>query len=196
MRVLCRNQPICVGRHVEGTCPGLCGIVKGSILPGYYGLEAGQSAVGDIFNWFVNYIQPLGKRTGSHEALSAVAAKLAPGESGLLALDWNHGNRTILVDPRLTGLLLGQTLYTNPAEIYRALIEATAFGALLTSAIAAFERITAHLAHGVSLVKIVAAFDSFVFATTRAKYGILCPVEYAQARIVASNRRRVPLVVE
>jgi L-ribulokinase len=110
--------------------PGLCGIVPGSILPGYFGLEAGQSAVGDIFNWFVNYIQPLGKKAGSHEALSAAAAKLAPGESGLLALDWNNGNRTVLVDQRLTGLLLGQTLYTTPAEIYRALIEATAFGAL------------------------------------------------------------------
>jgi L-ribulokinase len=110
--------------------PGLCGIVNGSVLPGYFGLEAGQSAVGDIFNWFVNYIQPLGKKAGSHEALSAAAAKLAPGESGLLALDWNNGNRTILVDQRLTGLLVGQTLYTTPAEIYRALIEATAFGAL------------------------------------------------------------------
>jgi L-ribulokinase len=110
--------------------PGLCGIVPGSILPGFYGLEAGQSAVGDIFNWFVNYLQPLGKKAGSHEALSAEASKLAPGESGLLALDWNNGNRTILVDQRLTGLLLGQTLYTTPAEIYRALIEATAFGAL------------------------------------------------------------------
>jgi L-ribulokinase len=110
--------------------PGLCGIVNGSILPGYYGLEAGQSAVGDIFNWFVNYIQPLGKKAGTHEALSAAAAKLAPGESGLVALDWNNGNRTILVDQRLTGLLVGQTLYTTPAEIYRALIEATAFGAL------------------------------------------------------------------
>ena len=110
--------------------PGLCGIVPGSILPGFYGLEAGQSAVGDIFNWFVNYLQPLGKKAGSHEALSAAAARVAPGESGLLALDWNNGNRTILVDQRLTGLLLGQTLYTTPAEIYRALIEATAFGAL------------------------------------------------------------------
>ena len=110
--------------------PGLCGIVPGSILPGCYGLEAGQSAVGDIFNWFVNYIQPLGKKAGSHDALSAAAAKMAPGESGLLALDWNNGNRTVLVDQRLTGLLLGQTLYTTPAEIYRALVEATAFGAL------------------------------------------------------------------
>ncbi len=110
--------------------PGLCGIVPGSILPGYYGLEAGQSAVGDIFNWFVNYIQPLGKKAGTHEALSTAAAKLKAGESGLLALDWNNGNRTVLVDQRLTGLLVGQTLYTTPAEVYRALIEATAFGAL------------------------------------------------------------------
>ena len=110
--------------------PGLCGIVNGSVLPGYFGLEAGQSAVGDIFNWWVNYIQPGGKRTGSHEELAKGAAKLQAGESGLLALDWNNGNRTILVDQRLTGLLMGQTLYTTPAEIYRALIEATAFGAL------------------------------------------------------------------
>jgi len=110
--------------------PGICGIVDGSILPGYFGLEAGQSAVGDIFNWFVNYIQPGGPKTGSHEALTKMAAKLRPGQSGLLALDWNNGNRTILVDQRLTGLLLGQTLHTRPEEIYRALIEATAFGAL------------------------------------------------------------------
>jgi L-ribulokinase len=120
--------------------PGLCGIVDGSVLPGYFGLEAGQSAVGDIFNWFVNYIRPAsanasarqasGSKLASHEELTNAAAKLKPGESGLLALDWNNGNRTILVDQRLTGLLLGQTLYTTPAEIYRALIEATAFGAL------------------------------------------------------------------
>src|SRR5208283_2219245 len=110
--------------------PGLCGIVDGSVLPGYFGLEAGQSAVGDIFNWFVNYLQPGGSKLGSHEELTRGAAKLRPGESGLLALDWNNGNRTVLVDQRLTGLLLGQTLYTTPAEIYRALIEATAFGAL------------------------------------------------------------------
>ena len=109
--------------------PGLCGIVDGSVLPGYYGLEAGQSAVGDIFNWFVSAIQP-GGRSGTHEALATAAAKLKPGESGLLALDWNNGNRTILVDQRLTGLMLGQTLYSSPPEIYRALIEATAFGAL------------------------------------------------------------------
>ena len=110
--------------------PGICGIVDGSILPGFFGLEAGQSAVGDIFNWFVNYITPGGESAGSHEALTEKAANLKPGQSGLLALDWNNGNRTILVDQRLTGLLLGQTLHTTPQEIYRALIEATAFGAL------------------------------------------------------------------
>jgi len=110
--------------------PGLCGIVDGSVLPGFFGLEAGQSAVGDIFNWFVGTIQPGGAAKGSHKALTSAAAKLRPGESGLLGLDWNNGNRTILVDQRLTGLLLGQTLHTTPGEIYRALIEATAFGAL------------------------------------------------------------------
>jgi len=110
--------------------PGLCGIVDGSVLPGHFGLEAGQSAVGDIFNWWVNYIQPGGKNPLTHRDLDAAAAKLKPGESGLIALDWNNGNRTILVDQRLTGLLVGQTLYTTPVEIYRALVEATAFGAL------------------------------------------------------------------
>ena len=116
--------------HELADIPGICGIVDGSILPGFFGLEAGQSAVGDIFNWFVNYVQPGGESAGSHEALTEKAANLKPGQSGLLALDWNNGNRTILVDQRLTGLLLGQTLHTRPEEIYRALIEATAFGAL------------------------------------------------------------------
>ena len=109
--------------------PGLCGIVDGSVLPGYFGLEAGQSAVGDLFNWWVNYIQPHGEKL-SHRKLDEEALKLKPGESGLLALDWNNGNRTILVDQRLTGLMVGQTLYSTPAEVYRALVEATAFGAL------------------------------------------------------------------
>ncbi len=109
--------------------PGLCGIVDGSVLPGAFGLEAGQSAVGDIFNWFVSYVQPGGAAV-THATLEAQAAKIAPGASGLLALDWNNGNRTVLVDQRLTGLIVGLTLYTTPAEIYRALIEATAFGAL------------------------------------------------------------------
>jgi L-ribulokinase len=109
--------------------PGLCGIVPESILPGFHGLEAGQSAVGDIFNWFVERIRPGGAARGSHERLTREAARLRPGESGLLALDWLNGNRTVLVDQRLTGLVLGMTLHTTPAEIYRALVEATAFGA-------------------------------------------------------------------
>jgi len=106
--------------------PGLCGIVDGSIVPGYFGLEAGQSAVGDIFNWFVNHFDSGDK---AHAKLSEQADKLKPGESGLLALDWNNGNRTVLVDPRLTGLLVGQTLHTTRAEVYRALVEGSAFGA-------------------------------------------------------------------
>jgi L-ribulokinase len=107
--------------------PGICGIVKGAILPGYYGIEAGQSAVGDIFKWWVETVCQ--GDDALHGRLTAEAAALRPGQSGLLALDWNNGNRTILVDQRLTGLLLGQTLHSTRAEIYRALIEATAFGA-------------------------------------------------------------------
>jgi L-ribulokinase len=107
--------------------PGICGIVKGAILPGYYGIEAGQSAVGDIFNWWVEVVCHGDAKL--HSTLTAEAAAQKPGQSGLLALDWNNGNRTILVDPRLSGLVIGQTLHTTRAEIYRALIEATAFGA-------------------------------------------------------------------
>jgi L-ribulokinase len=107
--------------------PGICGIVKGAILPGFFGIEAGQSAVGDIFKWWVEVV--LGGDAALHAELTAEAAKQRPGQSGLLGLDWNNGNRTILVDQRLTGLLLGQDLYTTRADIYRALIEATAFGA-------------------------------------------------------------------
>ncbi len=107
--------------------PGICGIVKGSILPGFYGIEAGQSAVGDIFKWWVEVV--CRGDTALHSVLVREVAKQKPGQSGLLALDWNNGNRTILVDQELTGLLVGQTLYSTPAEIYRALIEATAFGA-------------------------------------------------------------------
>lgn len=113
--------------------PGMCGIVDGSVINGFYGIEAGQSGVGDIFLWFVNNLVPenYGKtQDEKFNTLEAEASKLKPGESGLLALDWNNGNRTVLVDARLTGLLLGQTLHTQPHEIYRALMEATAFGAL------------------------------------------------------------------
>lgn len=108
--------------------PGLCGIVPESVLPGCYGLEAGQAAFGDIYNWFVQRIQPGGPGGRSHESLTIEAEKLRPGESGLLALDWHNGNRTVLIDPRLTGAVIGLTLHTSPAELYRSWIEATAFG--------------------------------------------------------------------
>jgi L-ribulokinase len=107
--------------------PGICGIVNGSIMPGYVGIEAGQSAVGDLLKWWVEGVCAGGPEL--HATLSREAAALAPGESGLVALDWNNGNRTVLVDTRLTGLIVGQTLHTTRAEVYRALIEATAFGA-------------------------------------------------------------------
>ena len=107
--------------------PGICGIVNGSIMPDYFGIEAGQSAVGDLLKWWVEGICHGGDAL--HAELSAEAASLTAGESGLVALDWNNGNRTILVDTRLTGLIVGQTLHTTRAEIYRALIEATAYGA-------------------------------------------------------------------
>ena len=111
--------------------PGVCGIVPGSIVPGRIGLEAGQSAVGDIFNWFTRQLCPAAYTDGdAHSNLTRAAEHLRPGASGLLALDWNNGNRTILVDPLLTGLLVGQTLHTTAPEVYRALVEATAFGAL------------------------------------------------------------------
>jgi L-ribulokinase len=107
--------------------PGICGIVNGSIMPDYFGIEAGQSAVGDLLKWWVEGVCKGGDAL--HAELSAEASALAAGESGLVALDWNNGNRTILVDTRLTGLIVGQTLHTTRAEIYRALIEATAYGA-------------------------------------------------------------------
>jgi L-ribulokinase len=113
--------------------PGVCGIVDGSVLPDYYGIEAGQSAVGDIFLWFVNHLVPESYGQTPDERfknLENKAAQQKPGEHGLIALDWNNGNRTILVDVRLSGLLIGQTLHTQAHEIYRALIESTAFGAL------------------------------------------------------------------
>ncbi|MEM0896678.1 MAG: ribulokinase [Verrucomicrobiota bacterium] len=113
--------------------PGVCGIVDGSVMPGYFGIEAGQSAVGDLFLWLVNHLVPdsYGEDIGAKfEAMEAAMSVQKPGAHGLLALDWNNGNRTILVDVRLSGLLLGQTLHTTADEIYRAYIEATAFGAL------------------------------------------------------------------
>lgn len=113
--------------------PGLCGQVDGSVVPGQIGVEAGQSAVGDIFLWLVNNVVPDSYGKEMDEKFSKLGEevdKLSPGESGLLALDWNNGNRTVLTDVRLSGLLIGQTLQTQAHEIYRAYIEATAFGAL------------------------------------------------------------------
>ena len=117
--------------HALPDIPGVCGIVDGSVLPGYYGIEAGQSAVGDIFLWFTNNLVPetYGAGPAMFDKLDALAAQLKPGSTGLLALDWNNGNRCVLTDVRLSGLLIGQTLHTKPHEIYRALVEATAFGA-------------------------------------------------------------------
>lgn len=108
--------------------PGVCGIVPGSIVPGYIGLEAGQSAVGDILYWFVKRFMPQTKED-PYSYFSSLAARLKPGESGILALDWHNGNRCVLVDQKLTGLILGFTLNTKPEEVYRALIEGTGFGA-------------------------------------------------------------------
>jgi len=108
--------------------PGICGSVPDSIIPGFIGMEAGQSAVGDIFYWFINKF--LASREGSlHNKYASLASEMKPGQSGLLALDWHNGNRNVLVDPKLTGLILGFTLNTKPEEVYRALIEATGFGA-------------------------------------------------------------------
>ena len=115
--------------------PGICGTALDAILPGYYACEAGQSCVGDLLGWFCDHCVPAeyqakAKENGQsiHQYLTALAEGLKPGESGLLALDWWNGNRSILVDFDLSGLLLGMTLQTKPEEIYRALIEATAFG--------------------------------------------------------------------
>lgn len=114
---------------------GMCGVVEDGVIPGLFGFEAGQSGVGDIFAWFVdNAVPPEYQETAAaegvdvHTILEREAAALRPGESGLLALDWWNGNRSILVDVDLTGLLVGATLSTKAPEIYRALIEATAFG--------------------------------------------------------------------
>src|SRR6185437_12182865 len=115
---------------------GMAGVVEDGIIPGFFGYEAGQAAVGDIFAWFVRQAVPPevhehARRTNrtAHEVLQEEAARLRPGESGLLALDWWNGNRSILVDAELSGVLVGATLATGPADIYRALLEATAFGA-------------------------------------------------------------------
>lgn len=119
----------------EKIVPGMCGVVEDGVLPGFYGYEAGQSCCGDHFEWLVeqcipNYIYKEAEQAGMgiHQYLTEQASKLKVGESGLLALDWWNGNRSVLVDVDLTGMILGMTLQTKPHELYRALIEATAYG--------------------------------------------------------------------
>ncbi|MER6064975.1 ribulokinase [Streptomyces sp. NPDC001792] len=119
----------------QATVPGMCGVVDGGILPGLWGYEAGQSGVGDIFAWWVRTGFPAAyaERAAAagqtpHEYLTALAAPQQVGEHGLLALDWHSGNRSVLVDHDLSGLIVGQTLATRPEDVYRALLEATAFG--------------------------------------------------------------------
>jgi len=119
----------------EHIVPGMCGYVEDGIVPGFFGYEAGQSCVGDHFAWFVENCVPAAYEAEAkarglniHQLLEEKAARLKPGQSGLLALDWWNGNRSVLVDVDLTGMLVGATLATKAEEIYRALIEATAYG--------------------------------------------------------------------
>ncbi len=119
----------------EHQVPGMCGVVEDGVLPGYFGYEAGQSCVGDHFAWFIKNCLPASYKEEAekegkniYQFLRERADKLKPGESGLLALDWWNGNRSILVDVDLSGMMLGMTLQTKPEEMYRALIEATAYG--------------------------------------------------------------------
>ncbi len=119
----------------EKTVPGMCGVVEDGIIEGFFGYEAGQSCVGDHFQWFVENCTPADYKAEAdrrgidlHALLTEKASALNPGESGLVALDWWNGNRSVLVDVDLTGMIVGMTLATKPEEIYRALIEATAYG--------------------------------------------------------------------
>lgn len=119
----------------ERIVPGMCGVVEDGVIPGYMGYEAGQSCVGDHFEWFIDNCVPGSyfdeaneQGINIHELLTEKASRLQVGESGLLALDWWNGNRSTLVDVDLTGVLIGATLLTKPEEVYRALIEATAYG--------------------------------------------------------------------
>jgi L-ribulokinase len=119
----------------EKIVPGMCGYTEDGIIPGFIGYEAGQSCVGDHFAWFVENCVPeayqqeaRARGVDIHALLEEKAAAYTPGESGLLALDWWNGNRSVLVDVDLTGMMLGMTLLTKPEEMYRALIEATAYG--------------------------------------------------------------------
>ncbi|WP_407940476.1 ribulokinase [Nonomuraea montanisoli] len=116
--------------------PGMCGVVQDGIVPGLWGYEAGQSGVGDIFAWFIDNSVPASYARAAeergrtvHEHLTELAAAQEVGRHGLVALDWHNGNRSVLVDHNLSGVIVGQTLSTRPEDVYRALIEATAFGA-------------------------------------------------------------------
>jgi L-ribulokinase len=135
---------------------GMCGVVKGGIVPGQYGYEAGQSGVGDIFAWYVDHAVPpathdraRAQDVNLHRQLASEATLQRPGEHGLIALDWWNGNRSVLVDVELSGLIIGLTLATRPPDIYRALLEATAYGKRVI--VETFER------SGVPVSKIVAA---------------------------------------
>jgi L-ribulokinase len=115
--------------------PGMCGVVDGGVSPGMFGYEAGQSGVGDIFGWFVKHGVPPEYHNAARESgldihayLTSLAQTQAPGEHGLIALDWWNGNRSVLVDTELSGMMIGMTLATRAPDIYRALIESTAFG--------------------------------------------------------------------
>ena len=136
--------------------PGMGGVVDGGVVAGSYGYEAGQSGVGDIFAWFVDNCVPASYAEAAaaagisvHEHLTALAAQQAVGEHGLVALDWHSGNRSVLVDHELSGVIVGQTLRTRPEDQYRALIEATAFG---TRTI-----VDTFVAAGVEITEVVAA---------------------------------------
>ena len=115
--------------------PGMCGVVDGGIVAGSWGYEAGQSGVGDIFGWFTHTSVPAEYASAArdsgrsvHEHLTELASRQAVGEHGLVALDWHSGNRSVLVDHELSGVVVGQTLATRPEDVYRALLEATAYG--------------------------------------------------------------------
>ena len=136
--------------------PGVFGTVDGGICPGKWGYEAGQTAVGDIFGWFKDTFVPLryyeeaeSQGIDVHELLTQKALKQKVGEHGLVALDWHNGNRSILSDPRLSGMVLGKTLATRPEDIYRALIEASIFGGKTI--------IDNFVAHGVQINEVVIA---------------------------------------
>ena len=140
----------------EALVPGISGVVEDGILPGYYAYEAGQAAVGDLFAWFVEhqvptYIEKQASEQGIsvHELLSNQAAEMSPGDSGLVALDWHNGSRTPWVNMSLSGIVVGQKLSTRPAELYRAYLEATAFGTRVI--VELFEE------HGIPIKRLVAS---------------------------------------